>query len=314
MSAAVDMKIDTTKVDQGIKAFRRSMIENQRTLGRQAGNHMAYRMHVWTNPVSTMAEKWPVKQTKERIAKDVKRAFPSWDDADWERQAYSLIEDKKGRPVANKFWTQYKISQKAPSEKFDIESGEYDVGDFGDDPVKLLKKAKRHLAGMKKTDASKYMAARKPMQGRMFGKSFRPLAMVSKDKQENFSAKQQMRAGLAKAAWRIPAKMIDKQNSGKRSQIGRTGQYRISWPKEANQPIAAAKATGAGSASIVAIEDSVYVKIANRIRYADQAIESGNWDKAIDQAKKAIKIIMDLNIKHSIGLIKKRNKQEKQVA
>ena len=269
MTVDIDARLFVARNGQFKNSFRENMLKWM-NLGRE---WHAFNAFTFTFPSSGVGgKKWPIDNLKERIADDIKFAYvnPEEDpDTQWPYRVYKLIEQERGKDVADRWYSQDWIPEKF-GKNVDVR-----IDPVSGDPVvsggTAAEAAFRILRGKISYDEKKYEAYRNKHTSRNHPMRIRggapPLGMLNASRRRNVIKSRQRRAGLGKASWRESVR-----GSKVRATKGADTRMRIVWPREAGTPLRAFKGRKAGSSKLSQAGFKTHYRISSHVPYVEDII------------------------------------------
>ena len=283
----IALKIDDKRLQDRVKASGQRINKGMALDLRLSAKRAAFYCMEYTLPVSNGANPWPVDNFRARVEDDVKRAYPSKADPNWQSSAYKLIKDKYPEEAAKEFWNAYKSGAQS---NFNPDAP--DVLDY-EQQFDRMRKVNRKIEPTAYADLRKRRTITRK-RARQLAPDVAPLAFVSDGTRRAFIRKRQDTIGLAKAGWYAVDSTLGGQRNFKRAgnEAGR-----FIWPAQLRK-LQSKFGRGIGSGVVQPTANGGTWSINNAVRYSDEAIPGQLRDKAFELGRNAMRIIFELRFKN----------------
>jgi len=275
MSVAVT--VDTTNAKKKAKSihsqFRSMWAMNARTAGKMA----SYFCHEYT---------YIAKEST--IEEDVRKAYPTKADDNWEGKAFKIIEEHKGEKRAKQWWNAYKKEVGSTSEREDLSNLGYEQK-FDQ---------MRFPPGVRTAKEEKYLAFLKANNKKIP----HAIGIASENSRAVLMKKRKGTRGLAQIAWKAAYYAL----GGKGNTVSEMGTRQRKWPKELIKVYNKFGKDSLGGASVQITEGSFHVTLQNRVRYMDTAFEEWGRSRVNVLTEKYMKILFDLKRKNMKRMVEQR--------
>jgi len=296
--------INDTRLQKKVKAFNDNVAK---TLGQDmaltAKRACFYAME-YTLPVSNRNKAWPMEPMLQRIEDDVKKAYPSTDDARWGASAFQLIKEAYNEDKAKAFMAAYMGKPRALS-KLEITSSaeQFEKYEAIADPKVMVSKMRKVP---KKTSNEAYAKLRNEhtilRRGTLrLAANTPPLALVESGRRSAFTNSRKKTAGLAKASWYAAFSKLMTKGGQRNYTKAKSEQGRFVWPKECRK-LQNLFGSGIGNAFVSTTGAYGRAEISSAIRYIEDAFGRTQQNAVINQTKNAMRIIFELRYKNRKNL------------
>lgn len=243
------IKVDTSQAQKKAKRAQKTLAEIMQQQGSLAARVHAFHNHQYTQPVSAKSD-WPFGRMEKQIERDVRNAYPTKEDDNWQNKAFRVIGRELGEEPANRFWRAYKADTR--------QSGEDEDGD-----PSTHERIFDRLKGIKSTNLDKYQAWRRAKNG--------PLAVVAAGKRRAFLNQRQKTKGLAKAGWYAAHRLLGGRGTAvTRSSDGNAANVR-KYSKQIAVPFRTFGGTSLARVRVGASRNGFTYSINNRVRHSSEA-------------------------------------------
>jgi hypothetical protein len=287
----ISVTVNDSILQKRLKSFEETM---SKTLGvdlRLIGKRMAFYAMEYTLPASNKGNAWPMEKFHERIAADVRLAYPTKGDDGWQGRAFLLIKAAYGEDRAKEFWNAYKSRTQ---DAFDPETG------MGRNTAEAMwdKMFAARNRIPKKTNNEAYAALRNQYtriikRTLRMGKDTPPIAFVQEASRKAFTRKRQDTAGLAKAGWYAADTALGGTRNFTRA---KNEAGRFVWPGPLRK-LQNKFGTSIGSAHVSTSGSYGFVQVTNHVRYIDEAHPEHMQTYARKQMMNAVRIVFEQRYK-----------------
>lgn len=288
---AVQAKIDKLKSRREIIEKKIvNIIDQDLTL---SAKRLAFYLMENTLPKSTSNNAWPIEPMKDRIANDIRMAFPTVGDLenDWISRAYMLIEDTKDKKAANRFYQKAVHLQGKTADDYNERTGELrrnvKLADSPEEEFAKIRNLPRKIDDKGYSDMLKSKAIIRN-KARQLPANTRPMAIVRPGAASSYTRKRQATAGLAKSAWWAAARTLGGATNYARSQFE---EGRFVWPSATSR--LGSRYPGLGSSSKSVTINGGRIVLKNNLSYAENAIFGGGIENATRRAQEAMRILFE---------------------
>jgi len=280
MSIAV--AVDTTNAKKKAKSihsqFRSMWAQNARTVGKKA----AFTCYEYTYIAKEKA-----------IEEDVKTAYATKTEDNWEGKAFKIIQEHKGEKRAKQWWNAYKKEVGGTSEREDLSNLGYEQ-QFD---------RMRFPPGVRAAKEDKYLAFRKENNKKIP----RAIGIVSDSSRASLIKKRKATRGLAQIAWKAAYYAL----GGRGNTVSVMGARPREWPKSLLKVYNKFGKDNLGGASVHLTGNGFRVTLENHVRYMDTAFEEWGRSRATRVVEKYMKILFDLKRKNMKKAIENRQIAQK---